>query len=168
MTSLIRGRALAPALVFFLAHAFFLTLAPPAAAGAAARLRIKNGHGLTVALGKTREPATGIRPEKKIWTLELDASLVGADAELRDVTPNMPGARWSVPVETEHLVLDATRFLAGHVYRLEVRRERQLLGSALVYLYPPPVERVSRVNLDDAPEAAEKGFTPATLPKGGL
>src|SRR5258708_2373018 len=142
MTSLIRGRALAPALVFCLAFALFLALAPTAAgAVAVARLRIKNGHSLTVALGKTREAATGIRPEKKIWTLELDASLVGADADLRDVTPNVAGARWSVPVETEHLVLDATRFLAGHVYRLELRRERLLLGSALVYLYPPPAER---------------------------
>lgn len=162
MTSLIRGRALAPALVFFLA------LAPSASAGGVARLRIKNGHGINVALGKTREAATGIRPEKKVWTLELDASLVGADAELRDVTPDVAGARWTVPVTTEHLVLDPTRFLPGHVYRVELLRGRQLVGSALVYLYPPPAERVSRVNLDDAPEPVDKGFAPTPLPKGGL
>jgi hypothetical protein len=165
MTSLIRGRAFAPALVFCLA------LVPAVALGAAGRLRIKNGHGLTVSLGRTREVATGIRPDKKVWTLELDASLVGADAELRDVTPNVVGARWSVPVDTEHLVLDATRFLASHVYRLEVRRERKLLGSALVYLYPPPPpERVSRVDLDDQAEPAPDGKDepPAPLAKGGL
>jgi len=56
MTSLIRGRALAPALVLFAA------LESAAHAGAVARLRIKNGHGINVALGKTREAATGIRP----------------------------------------------------------------------------------------------------------
>jgi hypothetical protein len=167
MTLLVRlmlGRALAPALVLYLA------LAPAVSSGAVARLRIKNGHGLTVSLGKTREAATGIRPEKKVWTLELDAALVGAEAELRDVTPNVAGAHWSVPVETERLVLDAERFLASHVYRLEVRRERKLLGSALVYLYPlPPPERVSRVDLDDQPEAADnKDAAPAPLAKGGL
>ena len=165
MTSLIRltrGLALAPALVSFLA------LAPYALAGPPAQLRIRNGHNLTVALGKTREAATGIRPQKKVWTLELDAALVGADADLRDVTPNVPSARWSLPVETERLVLDATRFVPGHVYRMELRRDRQLVGSALVYLYPPPAERVSRVVLDDRPEPADKGFAPATSPKGGL
>jgi hypothetical protein len=162
MTSLIRGRALAPALVLFAA------LESAAHAGAVARLRIKNGHGINVALGKTREAATGIRPEKKIWTLELDASLVGADAELRDVTPDVAGSRWSMSVASEHLVLDATRFLPGHVYRLELLRGRQLVGSALVYLYPPPAERVSRVSLEPEPEPADKGFTPAPLPKGGL
>src|SRR5882724_9656914 len=158
MTLLIRGRELAPALVFFLA------LAPAVASGTAARLRIKNGHGLTVSLGRTREAATGIRPDKKAWTLELDASFVGADAELRDVTPNVAGAHWSVPVETEHLVLDATRFLASHVYRLELRRDRKLVGVALVYLYPPPAQdRVSRVDLDDQAEPADKDAAPAPL-----
>jgi hypothetical protein len=162
MTWLIRGRALAPALVLFLA------LARPASAAAPAPLRIKNGHSLMVALGKTREAAKGIRPEKNVWAVELDAAFAGAVADLRDVTPNLPSALWSVRVEADHLVLDATRFLPGHVYRLELRRERQLLGSALVYLYPPAAPRVSRVSLDDQPEPADKGFAPATLPKGGL
>src|ERR1700690_3469568 len=117
MTWLIRGRALAPALVVFLA------LALPASAATPAHLRIKNGHSLTVSLGKTREAATGIRPEKKVWTLELGPALVGADADLRDVTPNVTSARWSVHVESEGLVLDATRFVPGHVYRMERSEE---------------------------------------------
>jgi hypothetical protein len=165
MTSFVRFRVLLPALLAVLA------VAPVAFAEAPARVRIKNGHGITVALGKTREPATGIRPEKKTWALELDPSFVGADADLRDVTPDVAGARWSVPVTTARLVLDATRFLPGHVYRLELRRERQAIGNALVYLYPPPAERVTRVNLDDRPEPAaadEAGFAPAAVPKGRL
>jgi hypothetical protein len=120
MTSLSRsheGRALAPALVFFLALSS-LAFAPTARAGAPARLRIKNGHSLTVALGK--------------------------------------------------LVLDAARFLPGHVYRLELRLNRLLVGSALVYLYPPPAERVS-IDAEAAPTPPnDDGFGPAPVAKGGL
>ena len=117
MKSFVRFQLLLPLLAA-------LAFAPAVRAEAPARVRIKNGHGITVALGKTREAATGIRPEKKTWVLELDPSFVGAEADLRDVTPDVAGARWSVPVTTARLVLDAARFLPGHVYRLELRRER--------------------------------------------
>jgi hypothetical protein len=136
------------------------------------RLRIKNGHELHVALARSREAATGIRPdsrsEKQSWTLQLTPELAGASAELEDVTPGVPGSRWSVPVLAERVVLDAARFLPSHVYRVEVRRERQLLGSGLVYLYPPPAERVSRVRFDEQTDAKAGAFSPAVLPKGGL
>ena len=146
--------------------------AVPAAGGA--RLRIKNSHTVMVALGRTRESASGIRPDtKKVWTLELPADVVGAVAELDDVTPNVPGAHWSLPIATEHLVMDAARFLPSHVYRLEVRKDRHVVGSALVYLYPPPVQRVSRVVLDERSEANDaretsSGPGPGVTPKGGL
>jgi hypothetical protein len=78
MTLALRTRALVPVFVFILA------LASGAAFGAAARLRIKNGHGIVVSLGKTREPAAGVRPDKKVWTLELDAQSETAD---RDAAP---------------------------------------------------------------------------------
>lgn len=162
------GRAILPAVAF-------LAFAPLASADAPPRLRIKNGRGITVALGKdrskTREAAVGIRPDKQdkqVWTLELDPSFAGAEADLRDVTPDVAGARWSVPVTTARVVLDGTRFLPDHVYRLELRRDRQALGAALVYLYPPPAERVTRVNLDDGPRAASADETFAPLPKGRL
>src|SRR5262245_18728003 len=76
-----------------------------------APLRIKNGYKMTVRLGKTREAAVGIRPEKMVWTLELTRDLVGATANLEDVTPRWASAPWSVPTETERLVLDAERVL---------------------------------------------------------
>ena len=112
-----------------------------------APLRIKNGHKMMVRLGKTREAALGIRPEKQVWTLELTRDLVGAVAELEDVTPRWQNERLSVPIASERVALDA-RFLPDHVYRLEILRARQLVGSALVYLYPPPVERVKRVDFE--------------------
>jgi hypothetical protein len=133
---------------------FFLTvgLALTGAAHAAdAPLRIKNGHKMTVRLGKTREAAVGIRSERQVWTLELTRDLVGAVAELEDVTPRWQNARVSVPVESERVVLDGERFLPDHVYRLEIRRARQLVGSALVYLHPPRVERVKRVEFERTP-----------------
>jgi hypothetical protein len=146
--------------------------APGAASQAdAARLRIKNGHHLTVTLGKTRQPAFGIRPEKKVWRVELGADLIGAEADVKDVTPNGLGDRWSLPVEAAELVLDPTRFLPSHVYRLEIRRERLLLGSAFVYLYPPPVERVSRLELEERagrPEPVERPSSLGVIPKGHL
>ncbi len=132
---------------------FFVAAAWTAPARAAARLRIKNGHNVMIALEHGRESASAIRPDKKVWTLELTADLVGGVAELEDVTPNLPGAHWTLAVSTDHLVLDATRFLPSHVYRVEVRRERQVLGSAFVYLYPPPAARITRVDLQERPEA---------------
>jgi hypothetical protein len=138
----------------------------------AAPVHIKNGRSVNVVLGKTREAAVGIRPEKKAWPVELGAGLVGAEADLQDVTPDVAGARWVVPVVAPRLSLDEARFLPGHVYRLELRRERRLLGSVLVYLFPPPAARVSRIELDDGPEPpsddGDAGFGPATVPKGRL
>jgi hypothetical protein len=76
-----------------------------------------------------------------------------------------------LPVAGPKLELDAERFLPSHVYRLDIRRARVLVGTALVYLYPPPAERVRRVDLDDRPEAAARpddAGGPGVIPKSGL
>jgi hypothetical protein len=137
----------------------------------APHLRIKNGHHMNVSLGKSRQDAIGVRPDKKVWSLELDAGLIGADAELEDVTPSARGERWTLAVASPKLALDPTRFVPSHVYRLDIRRAHVLVGTALVYLYPPPAERVRRVDLDDGPEAAERpddAGGPGVIPKSGL
>jgi hypothetical protein len=135
-----------------------------------ARLRIKNGHHLMVNLGKTRQEAIGVRPEKKVWQLDLGTELVGAAADFQDVTPNGRAERWSIPVAAAKVDLDPARFLPSHVYRLEIRRARVLVGTAFVYLYPPPAERVRRVELDDRPADAETiDASPlGVIPKSGL
>jgi hypothetical protein len=142
---------------------------------AGTRLRIRNGHGVVVALGGSREAASGVRPGKQEWVLEVGADLAGATALLDDVTPGATASKWTLPVSGDRIVLDAARFRPSHVYRLEARRDRVVLGSVFVYLYPPPVERVKRLDLDeraDADKAHEDepatGFVPAVLPKGGL
>jgi uncharacterized protein (DUF779 family) len=138
---------------------------------AAPRLRIKNGHHMNVSLGKSRQDAIGVRPDKKSWQLELGAELIGADAEFEDVTPNARGGRWTLPVASAKVELDSERFLPSHVYRLDIRRARVLVGTTLVYLYPPPAERVRRVDLDDRPEGADHADDaggPGVVPKSGL
>lgn len=135
------------------------------------RLKIKNGQNLTVALGKSRERAFGIRPDKETWTVVLTPDLAGCSAELKDVTPNVTIVRWTVPVTTDGLVLDQERFLPSHVYRLEIWREKQLLGAAFVYLYPPPPPpSVNHVELggDDKDKDQQKSNSPSPIPKGGL
>jgi hypothetical protein len=137
----------------------------------APRLRIKNGHHMNVALGRSRQDAFGVRPDKKAWPVDLGAELIGTEAELEDVTPNARGERWTLPVAGAKLTLDPARFLPSHVYRLDVRRAHVLVGTALIYLYPPPFERVRRVDLDDRPEAADRADDAGGLgviPKGGL
>lgn len=94
--------------------------------------------------------------------------MVGAAVELEDVTPGWQAVRLSVPIRTESVVLDAANFLADHAYRVEVRRASQLLGSALVYLYPPPVERVHQLDFESTSKASDHQGRPAVSPKRSL
>jgi hypothetical protein len=150
-----------------------------AAAGAPApRLRIKNASAIRVTLGTRRhEPASAIRPEKGIWNVVLASELTGASAELVDLTPEAPRSRWSVEVQGDKIVLDAHRFLPTHVYQIDVRKDRSVIGTALLYLHQPPVEKRARVEFTDL-EAKGKGSENAgkrgdasgiaPVPKGGL
>lgn len=151
------------------------TKPPGAAAPAQApapRLRLKAAQAIRVTLGTRRhEPASGIRPEKGVWNVvPTTISLKGATAELVDLTPYAPRSRWVVQVQGDKLVLDADRFRPTHVYRLEVRKEKRVIGTALVYLYPPPAERVGKVEFNDEETSSKKDDSPgvARVPKGDL
>jgi hypothetical protein len=145
---------------------------PPAAPAPAPppRLRIKNAQSITVTLGTRRhEPASAIRPEKGVWNVVTMSDLSGASAELLDLTPNAPRSRWLVDVQAEKVVLDERRFLPTHVYQLDVRKQKKLIGTALVYLYPPPTEKVGHVEFKDE-ESAKKDDSSglSAVPKGDL
>ena len=144
--------------------------ASPPAAPPAAALRIKNGRSIRVVLGFHRhEPASAIRPENGSWTIIMMSALPGAAAELQDLTPNAPRSRWTMGVQGDRLVLDAHRFLPTHVYQLEVRKEKRLVGSALVYLYPPPTDSVGHVEFKDNETAKrDEPRGPSSVPKGDL
>jgi len=144
----------------------------------APRLRIKNASAIRVTLGTRRhEPASAIRPEKGIWNVVLASDLTGASAELVDLTPDAPRSRWSVEVQGDKIVLDAHRFAPTHVYQIDVRKERAVIGTALLYLHQPPAEKLGRVEFTDgeakgkqgekaAPKADASGI--ARVPKGDL
>jgi hypothetical protein len=154
---------------------------PPveAAPGASApRLRIKNASAIRVTLGARRhEPASAIRPEKGLWNVVLASELTGASAELVDLTPEAPRSRWSVEVQGDKIVLDTPRFLPTHVYQIDVRKDRSVVGTALLYLHQPPVEKRARLEFTDGEakgKTGEKATQPADasgiapVPKGGL
>ena len=132
------------------------------------KTRIKNARTVRVVLGERREPAAGVRPDKTGWPVLVAPELAATSAELHDITPGVASSRWIVPVSLGKLVLDTERFLPTHVYKVDFRKDGQVAGSALIYLYPPPVESVARVSFqgDEAPEDAASSLAPA--PKGEL
>jgi hypothetical protein len=135
------------------------------------RLRIKNGQMVRVALERRRhEPASGIRPEKGAWTVIAAIDLTGASAELVDLTPYAARSRWVVQGKGDKLVLDARRFLPSHVYQLDVRKEKRLIGTTFVYLYPPPsaTGRAERVEFKDEEERKKDDSPLSSVPKGDL
>lgn len=98
----------------------------------------------------------------------MGADLAGRSAALQDVTPGLPESRWLVALAADKLVLDPERSLPSHVYRMELRRDGQVLGSGLIYLYPPPVERVGRADFRDHSDLDDKSTPLTTTPKGEL
>jgi hypothetical protein len=119
-----------------------------AAAGLAAPLRIRNGSAVRVVLHGKRETGIGIKKKGAAWRAELSVS--GSDkAELVDITDGANQARWEVAPSDGVLVLDEERFIAGHAYRLTLKRGRDAVGSALVYLYPPVMRDKSHVDFHD-------------------
>jgi hypothetical protein len=161
-------------LVLGLALASPMTAPTAQAAPDVKPVKVKNGRTIRVVLGTRREPAVGIRPGKDgkdgkdVWVVLVSADLARSSAFLQDVTPDVPSSRWVVPVATDRIVLDSERFLPSHVYRMEVRRDGQVLGSALIYLYPPPVERVGRADFRDDSDVDDKSTPLTTTPKGEL
>lgn len=121
-----------------------------AGAAHAAPLKIRNGSSVRVALAGKRELGVGLRPHGHGWELLLSSPQpVGSVADLFDVTEGAASAKWTVEVSDGALFLDDETFVAGHAYRVIVRRGSESLGAALVYLYPPAVASRHKVTFDD-------------------
>jgi hypothetical protein len=145
--------------------------AGPAKVSPPPKLLLKNAQSIRVTLGyKRHEPASGIRPDKGVWNVVARTDLSGSSAELVDVTPNATRSRWQVEVQGDKLVLDARRFVPSHVYQLDVRKEKKLVGTVLVYLYPPPSDGTEKVDFKDEEVAGKKGDSGnvSRVPKGDL
>lgn len=133
---------------------------------AAVPLRAKNGSTMNLKVAGKHERGIGLRTDGKAWRLEIGA--LEGTAEVFDVTPNVIASKWVVPVVNGALVFDATRFIGGHAYRVDLRHG----GSAFVYLYPPKLgSKNSRVVFADSDAAAphgEVGDGIAITPKSAL
>jgi hypothetical protein len=117
----------------------------------ASPLKIRNGSTVRVALAGKREAGIGLRPHAGGWQLELAPLPGAAVADLFDVTEGASAAKWTVQVDDGVVFLDQETFIAGHAYRVIVRRGPEALGTTLVYLYPPSMAaRQHRVTFDDA------------------
>jgi hypothetical protein len=136
---------------------------------AAEPLRTRSGQSVQVALSGHRERGVGLRPGSHGWSLTLADSAAGV-AEVHDVTAGAGNAKWLVSVVDASLRFDPARFVAGHAYRVELKRGTLSLGSALVYLFPPPRGRATShvtFRTDEEPAGeGDEGLTP--LPKSAL
>lgn len=133
----------------------------------ASPLKIRNGSAVRVALAGKREAGIGLRPRAGGWQLEL-APLPGAVADVFDVTEGATAAKWTVQVDDGVVFLDQETFIAGHAYRVIVRRGSEALGVTLVYLYPPTVAQRHKVTFDDADASGSASDGPAIVKKPTL
>lgn len=133
----------------------------------ASPLKIRNGSTVRVALAGKREAGVGLRPRTGGWQLEL-APVLGAVADVFDVTEGATASKWTVQVEDGVVFFDQETFLPGHAYRVLVRRGAEALGATLVYLYPPTVAARHKVTFDDAEAGSASGDGPTLIKKPTL
>ena len=137
-------------------------------AAMASPLKIRNGSTVRVALQGKREPGVGLRVHGGGWQLEL-APVAGAVADIFDVTDGATASKWTVQVEDGVVFLDQETFVAGHAYRVLVRRGSESLGATLVYLYPPSTMATrTKVTFGDSDAAGGSGDAPAPVKKPSL
>ena len=118
----------------------------------AAPLKLHGGSSVRVAVHGKREVGVGLKMGKSGehgWRVELGAANGADAADAIDVTDGANEARWTMAVRQGALFFDDDRFIAGHAYRLVVRRGVEERGTALVYLYPPVMASKSQVSFDD-------------------
>ncbi|HEY1586481.1 MAG TPA: hypothetical protein VGH63_12390, partial [Polyangia bacterium] len=137
-------------------------------AAMASPLKIRNGSTVRVALQGKREPGVGLRVRNGGWQLELSPVQTGAVADLFDVTDGATASKWTVQVEDGVIFLDQETFVAGHAYRVLVRRGSESLGAALVYLYPSSVATRTKVTFGDSDATGDSSDAPATIKKPAL
>jgi hypothetical protein len=141
-------------------------------ANAAAALRLRGAKVVRVR-GVAGTPFQ-IAADASGWRLELaELPAAGTSAELIDVTPGTPARMLTVRVEGTTLHLDDFRFVAGHVYRLQLRKAGAPMAVALVYLPPraddlPRATSSNRVDFVEGEQPAVDGDMPAPQRKGRL
>lgn len=134
---------------------------------AAAPLKAHNGSTVRLAVEGRHETGVGLRPHAGGWRLEVAVTPADSVYAL-DVTAGALGAKWSVPVRDGGLFFDQAQFIAGHAYRVYVRRGTEMRGEALVYLYPPRASARQKVTFDEDEAAGGDDGELATIKKPSL
>lgn len=134
---------------------------------AGAPLKVRNGATVRLAVAGRHESAVGLKARAGGWRLELDAA-AGDTVDAFDVTAGAHGAKWTVAAVDGAVFFDQERFIAGHAYRLFVRRGAAARGSTLVYLYPPKASASHKVSFDDDEAGANDDGEIATIKKPSL
>ena len=114
----------------------------------ASPVAVRHGRTIHVSLAGRTQEAVALRATAAGWLLDLGGTPAGATVSVRDVTTvGASPTRYELNV-VPGLLLDLARFRADHAYRVYVRRGTEVLGSALIYLQPPPRGN-GRVVFDD-------------------
>jgi hypothetical protein len=128
--------------------------------GRAEELRAKDASTVRVVVNRAPRLALSLRPQPSGgWRVTLLGRVASGAAQLIDLTPGTPARTLSATVLGGELTLDTPRFVAGHVYQLQLRGEGGPGSSALVYLVPPRTEKAprragpTRVRFDEGPTA---------------
>lgn len=136
-------------------------------AAKASPLKIRNGSTVRVALQGKREAGVGLKMRSGGWQLEL-TPIQGAVADVFDVTEGAVASKFTVEIQDGVVFLDQETFVAGHAYRVLVRRGAESLGATLVYLYPPSVAARHKVTFDDTDIGGSSGDGPTIVKKPTL
>ncbi len=114
----------------------------------ASPLKARNSEVIQLKVGSQRRDTIALRARTEGWRLVLSGTTANGSAEIVDLTPGTPARTLSVILNGDELLLDNTRFVGGHVYRVQLRRGGVAVESGFVYLYP-------MVYLKDAPRSKE-------------
>lgn len=101
---------------------------------------VRNGSSVRVVLPEGRKAASAIRPNGGAadgWTLRL--SVRSGSVNLVDVTAGATALKYvyTLDGESNDIVLDSDRFIAGHAYRVELRDPQGGVQTSIVYLVAP-------------------------------
>ena len=150
-------------------------LAISTVATASDAVRLRGGGPVGVIVAGRHEKGIGLKSKGHGW--ELDVEGIGAaELDLTDVTRGALPLKWTVLVSQERAELEQGRFIAGHAYRVQVRKGAREVQRALVYLYPPDAHAKSRVDFEEdsatpTPAAApsnDDGMGISIVPKNAL
>jgi hypothetical protein len=134
------------------------------APAAGAPLAVRNGRSIRISLAGQRQAAQALTPGAQGWRLDL-ARLRGT-LRLSDVTVGAAPSTMELQVSGAAVLLENGRFRPDHAYRIELRKGMTVVGTAFIYLKPPPRQRAIRFNDKDTSASADGELV--TIAKGTL